>query len=127
MNWEEQVEIKISNLIREHQLAHEKFTEQQLAKCIAQALLAGDFIKHVREDGAQGICYVPYVECERARAEAHGLRRFIDDHFIFACDVCGRVEQYFSEWGVSEGTSCQLRDGGRMFWKMKPRDVPKPL
>lgn len=50
-------------LIREHRLAVESLTENQLAEAIRQALACGDFVRHVVVGSdAQQVCYVPYAQ-----------------------------------------------------------------
>jgi len=57
----------MAKLIREHQLAANEITEKQLADLLRQLLGSGDIIRHVRQDGAQAIVYLPYAEVERLR------------------------------------------------------------
>jgi BMFP domain-containing protein YqiC len=67
-------------LVRKYVLEVERLTEAQLADVIAQAIEAGDFIRHIRFDGAQSVVYIPYAEVERLKSRiAHleeRLRRY---------------------------------------------------
>ena len=59
--------------VRKHQLAVESLTEKQLAQAIRQAVSSGDFVRHVRPDGAQSVVYLPGREVEELRAKYHEL------------------------------------------------------
>ena len=64
----------IHALIREHQLACEALTANQLATVIGQALASGDIIKHVRvTDHAQAVLYIPYAEREHLDSRVRQL------------------------------------------------------
>lgn len=56
-------------LVREHHLAHNKFTECQLAEVIRQMLLAGDFERHVNVLHQQQIVYIPYARLQAMEFE----------------------------------------------------------
>ena len=56
--------------VREHNLAVEDLTEQQLAEALRQAITAGDFQRCVMNEGGthkQAVTYLPYREVSRLR------------------------------------------------------------
>lgn len=92
-DWDRALNLKISEFIRQNQIAYEKFTEQQLAKCLVEALRAGDFVKHVRQDGAEAVFYVPYAEIEDYRKEVYRVLKMVEDNFEYYCVKCGSTNQ----------------------------------
>lgn len=59
-----------SDLVRKYQLAVETLTEEQLVEAIRQAILSGDFVRHVVSgSSAQSVVYLPWSEVERLRAQ----------------------------------------------------------
>ena len=74
----ERINKAVSDLIREHALAVEQLTENQLAEAIRQALASGDFVRLVREDSAQGVVYIPFAEAERLKSEINELQTQLD-------------------------------------------------
>lgn len=79
----------VSDLIRQHNLATEQLTTSQLADAIRQALASGDFIRHVRTDGAQAVVYVPYAEVEKLRAKIATLETALT---VGVCECCGILD-----------------------------------
>lgn len=73
------------DLIDEHQIACEKLTRDQLAKCVLQAIVCGDFIKQVAvshgslKAGPQAVFYVPYADMETLRSRITKLESVIID------------------------------------------------
>lgn len=65
-------------LVREHRLAHNKFTERQLAEAIRQMILAGDFERHVNAH-QQKIVYIPYARQLALEMERDTLRKRIEE------------------------------------------------
>lgn len=55
----ETVQLACEKLVREHHLAIESLTEQQLAEAIRQAISSGDFVKYLAGDGRQQVVYIP--------------------------------------------------------------------
>ena len=73
----------VEKLVREHQIAHDKFTEQQMADLILQMLASGDIIRHVRaSDGAQAVVYIPYAETERHLSRIKFLESILKERGI---------------------------------------------
>ena len=73
------IEQRISELIREHALAHEQFTEKQLADLIRQVLASGDIIRHVvRSSGAQAVVYIPYEGREKLLSRIQHLEDLLE-------------------------------------------------
>ena len=67
-------------LVRQHNLAVETLTEQQLAEVIRQAIASGDIMRNVvvdrsdpMMDGEQSVTYIPFREVERLRSLYHEL------------------------------------------------------
>lgn len=61
-------------LVRQHNLAVEALTEQQLAEVIRQAIVSGDIMRNVvvdrsdpSMDGKQSVTYVPFRDIDRMR------------------------------------------------------------
>lgn len=61
------------DLVKKYNLAVEGLTERQLAECIRQAIVAGDFQRMVVDDGRQMITYIPGRELENVRSQYHEL------------------------------------------------------
>ena len=69
MNSSPEIEAAMKGLIAEYNIASEKLTRDQLAKCILQAIACGDFIARVQistsaplgQVGPQAVFYVPYA------------------------------------------------------------------
>lgn len=63
---------KIADVVREHALAIESLTEQQVAEALRQAILAGDFQRNLQIEGStsrQSVLYIPYREVTQLRAK----------------------------------------------------------
>jgi hypothetical protein len=80
-------------LVRKNRLEHEKFTEKQLAEVIRQALLAGDFERHVNVLHQQQIVYLPYARELALEFERDELRKQV-------ADLERRMENIARETGV---------------------------
>ena len=61
------------DLVRQHNLATEKLTENQLADAIRQAIEAEDFNTLVLPDGAQKVIYVPFLRYKELKARIFAL------------------------------------------------------
>lgn len=75
-------------LVREHMLAVNKLTGDQLAEAIRQACACGDFQRYVvvNKDGAsaQQVIYVPFAEKQRLEARIRDL-----EEQLGVCRECG--------------------------------------
>mgnify|MGYP000900474078 FL=1 len=61
------------DLVRQHNLATEKLTENQLADVIRQAIEAEDFNTLVLPDGTQKVIYVPFLRYKELKARIFAL------------------------------------------------------
>lgn len=80
----------IDKLVQEHQIHAEQLTRRQLAECIKQAILSGDFVKHVHSSGAvesQAIVYLPYHEAQQLRDRIRELEQIIYDNIEDGADL----------------------------------------
>lgn len=50
----------IGEMLEEYHIATEKLTKQQMADAMAQAILCGDFQRHVMSGMGQQVVYIPY-------------------------------------------------------------------
>lgn len=69
----EKLQEQLLAFIRERQIQHEQFTENQLAELIRQILASGDIIKLVTTDARQTVIYAPFSEVERLKARVAEL------------------------------------------------------
>lgn len=83
---DEEINASIEKLAFKHQLAIEQLTESQLAEAIRQAILCGDFQRHISVNNNQLVTYAPFrklKDAERERDEAREVLREIAEasHF----------------------------------------------
>lgn len=70
----------LNDLIDEKMLAIDGLTRDQFAECLRQAILAGDFQKHVVvSSNAQQVIYIPYHDQERLKARIAELEQKVED------------------------------------------------
>lgn len=60
-------------LVRQHNLASEKLTENQLADAIRQAIEAEDFNLLALPDGTQKVVYVPFLRFKELKCRIFAL------------------------------------------------------
>jgi hypothetical protein len=65
---------ELDQLIKQHALAVEKLTQQQLAEAIKQAIVCGDFQRFVHHD-AQQVVYIPFAREAELVAQIDNLKR----------------------------------------------------
>lgn len=80
-------------LVSDYRLAHEKFTERQLADCIRQMLLSGDFERHIDALNQQAIVYIPYARQQGLEFERDALLKRLQK-LEAAADVFAREAGY---------------------------------
>ena len=79
------LEKSLLRIIREHSLAIDKLTEEQMVGAMRQAVDNGDFIRLVQTNTlGQDVIYIPYYEQEKLRSENNRLREFLklSDRYI---------------------------------------------
>lgn len=79
----ESLNARVEEIFRLNQIEIELLTERQVIEAFKQALLSGDFQRHVRAfDGAQAVVYMPFAETEELRSEIDRLKKILDEHGI---------------------------------------------
>jgi phytoene/squalene synthetase len=92
---------QLLEFVREHQIAHDQFTERQMAELIRQMLASGDIIRNVRTDGAQNVIYVPYADMERMRSRM----RLVEEHAEnLALELESALANKQKWWETARGT-----------------------
>ena len=71
--FQEKLKAACDDLVSQHNLATEQLTAKQIAEALRQAILAGDFQRHVRARG-QRVVYLPYWEVRWLRRQIDELR-----------------------------------------------------
>lgn len=100
----------LQRIIDEHDLAIDKLTKEQFAKCLREAIDAGDFVRLIYptysiEKKHQTVVYRPYYEKAVLCGEVKRLKEFIRmaDKFIAAA--------FYEEWVLFQMTALGHRIG----------------
>lgn len=85
---------QMEKMIKERQIAHDKFTQDQLADLFIQILKSGDVMAHVRaSDSATKLTYIPYDGVESLREKNSDLRSTLVKLTELADNPVGREMQ----------------------------------
>ena len=68
-----------AQLVRQHAIACEELTKEQLVKAFTQALKCGDFQRYVKTDGGQAVVYLPFSQEEQLRHRIEELEQKLSD------------------------------------------------
>lgn len=106
----EQFRVATEKLVREHQIAIEGLTEQQLVSALKQAIQCGDFQRLVvGTSDAQQVIYVPYVREQELEARVKALEECLNGGWVLVESKPVRMKSVL----IAQGAYSQIE---KCYW-----------